>query len=208
MNRKAAGLIVAGVFAVGLLWRWRRWPCPAWLVPLLENPYFNFIAGAEMLLERAAVAPGMAVLDAGCGPGRLTVPAARRVGQAGRVTALDVQPAMLAMLRRKLAAEQVANVEMIEGGLGEGHLPAAAFDRAFLVTVLGELPDRLAALREIFTALRPGGILSITEALPDPHYQPIGQVRRLGEAAGFEPAYRWNGLVSFTLNLRKPEAGS
>jgi len=40
-----------------------------------------------------------------------------------------------------------------------------------LVTVLGEVPDREAALREIFDALKPGGILSVTEIIFDPHFQ-------------------------------------
>ena len=56
------------------------------------------------------------------------------------------------------------------------------FDRALLVTVLGEIPDRDAALRAIFDALKPGGILSITEILRDPHYQRRTTVLRL--AAG------------------------
>ena len=63
-------------------------------------------------------------------------------------------------------AANVANVRFVQAGLGEGKLPEAAFDRELLCTVLGEILDREAALAEIFKALKPGGILSVTEVLP------------------------------------------
>jgi ubiquinone/menaquinone biosynthesis C-methylase UbiE len=199
-------IVVALVLAVGWRWRRERWPCPSWLVPLLENPYVQAVAGAPLLLERAGVARGMRVLDAGCGPGRLTLPAAERVGPEGRVLAVDVQPRMLEQLERRLAARGVRNVDLLLAGLGDGRLPAGSFDVAFLVTVLGEIRDAPAALREIHRALRPGGVLSVTEVLPDPHYQPLARVRSLAAAAGFAEARYFGGAVSFTLNLAKPAA--
>lgn len=197
---------VGAIVAVGLVWRYAYF-CPSWLVPLLENPYVDAVAGAPLLLRRAGVGPGLRVLDAGCGPGRLTIPAAERVGPGGRVTALDLQPAMLAKLARRLAERGIDNVTPLRAGLGEGALPAGEFDVAFLVTVLGEVPDKLAALREIHGALRDGGVLSITEVLPDPHYQRIGRVRELARAAGFAGEDElFPGLVSYTLNVRKAAA--
>jgi ubiquinone/menaquinone biosynthesis C-methylase UbiE len=194
------------IVAIGLLWRYAYF-CPSWLVPLLENPYVDAVAGAALLLERAGVRPGMRVLDAGCGPGRLTIPAAERVGPAGRVVALDLQPAMLATLARRLAERGIATVTPLQAGPGAGALPAGEFDVALLVTVLGEVPDKLAALREIHGALRPGGVLSITEVLPDPHYQPIRRVQELARAAGFRgDGELFSGLVSYTLNVRKDAA--
>lgn len=199
-------VVLVLIVALGLTWRWAGWPCPAWLVPLLENPYFDAVAGAATVLERAGVRPGMRVLDAGCGPGRVTLPAAVRVGPAGAVVAVDVQPAMLARLRERLATQRLTNVEVVEAGLGEGKLPESAFDVALLITVLGEIPDKAAALREIHRALRPGGVLSITEVLPDPHYQRVTRVRELAASAGFHEAGIVRGRVSYTLNLGKPGA--
>lgn len=196
------GSVLLLVLVIGLAWRYSYF-CPSWLVPLLENPYFEAVAGAATLLERADVRPGMRVLDAGCGPGRLTLPMATRVGASGRVVALDIQPKMLEKLERRLRDGEVPNVECLLAGLGEGALPPQEFDRAFLVTVLGEVPDKAAALRDIYRSLRPGGVLSITEVLPDPHYQPIARLRALAEATDFHEAERWNGWVSYTLNLVK-----
>jgi ubiquinone/menaquinone biosynthesis C-methylase UbiE len=82
-------------------------------------------------------------------------------------------------------------------------LGEALFDRAFLVTVLGEIPDRQAALGEIHRALKPGGVLSVTEVLPDPHYQLAGTVRRLAEAVGFSPGPTWSQGIAFTAHFRR-----
>jgi len=197
----AVALLLGGLVAICLVWRYAALPCPWWMVPLLENPYFQVVAGAELLMDRAGIGPGMTVLDAGCGPGRLTVPIAKRVGEAGRVVALDRQPRMLRRLQRRLAEHGLASVETILGGLGEGRLPADRFDVALLVTVLGEIPDRAAALCEIRASLRAGGVLSVTEVLPDPHYQTLARVRALAAEAGLTEQRLFEGRTGYTLNL-------
>ena len=197
----AVALLLGGLVVICLVWRYAALPCPWWMVPLLENPYFQLVAGAELLMDRAGIGPGMAVLDAGCGPGRLTVPIAKRVGEAGRVVALDRQPRMLRRLQRRLAEHGLASVETILGGLGEGRLPADRFDVALLVTVLGEIPDRAAALCEIRASLRAGGVLSVTEVLPDPHYQTLARVRALAAEAGLTEQRLFEGRTGYTLNL-------
>ncbi|MEJ2746894.1 MAG: methyltransferase domain-containing protein [Anaerolineae bacterium] len=179
-------------------------PCPAWLSILLENPYMNSVAGAEKILDRIALQPGMKVLDVGCGPGRLTIPAAKRVGPTGSVVALDIQPEMLNRLRQRITDQNLTNIQTIQAGAGDGAVPHDTFDRALLVTVLGEIPDRQAALTEILDALKPGGILSITEALPDPHYQSRTQLRKLTQEVGYEEQSCTGNWVAFTINFVKP----
>jgi ubiquinone/menaquinone biosynthesis C-methylase UbiE len=203
-----AVIVLAALVGIGWVWRRARWPCPAWLVPLLENPYVEAVAGASTLLERAGVEPGMSVVDAGCGPGRVTLPLSARVGPRGRVVALDLQADMIEKLRSRVQSAGITNVELVQAGLGEGRLSARGFDVALLVTVLGEIPKPLPALREILQALRPGGVLSITEVLPDPHYQPVSRVRALAAELGLLEVQMFPGWVSYTINLRKPAAGS
>lgn len=190
--------------AIALLWRWRGLACPARHAWLLENPYMRAVAGSELILARARVEPGMSVLDVGCGVGRIALPAARRVGAEGFVVGLDIQPAMLAKLRVRKEKAGIQNVFPILVGAGGGAIASNCFDRALLVTVLGEIGDKTSALAEIFQALKPGGVLSVTEVIPDPHYQRRRTVSSLCEAAGFEPAGSFGGALAFTIDFIKP----
>jgi ubiquinone/menaquinone biosynthesis C-methylase UbiE len=153
----------------------------------------------------------MKVLDAGCGPGRLTVPLAKAVGPGGGVVALDGQPAMLDQLEGRLRAEGVKNVRPLLGELGEGTLLGegapvggeGGFDRAVLAMVLGEARDRAGALRELRGALRPGGVLSVTEIFGDPHHLGASTVLKEAQAAGFRLVGRFGSFPAYTLNFEK-----
>jgi SAM-dependent methyltransferase len=217
VRRQRAGVIAATVglgAAAAAAWWWsaRRGgrPCPSWMSWVLDNPYMNSVAGTAAVLDALDLAPDMRVLDAGCGPGRLTIPAAERVGPTGEVVALDVQEGMLARLRTAVAARGLRNVTPVRGTLDSTALAAGMlggpFDRAFLVTVLGEVADRAAAMRALHAALRPGGLLAVTEALPDPDYQGRRTVRQLTEAAGFELVRARGSWLAFTMVFRRPRA--
>lgn len=196
------GLAVAGF----VVQRHRPIPLPPFLSFVLENPITDRFVGSDALLDRLHLAPGMSVLDAGCGPGRLTVPAAKSVGEGGGVVALDSQRAMLRKLEERISSEGLTNVRVVEAGLGEGALKEGAFDRVILAMVLGEVRDRAAALRGIHFALKSGGVLSITEALGDPDYHRPATVRREAEKEGFVLVEKYGGFPSYTLNFEKPSA--
>jgi ubiquinone/menaquinone biosynthesis C-methylase UbiE len=144
------------------------------------------------------------VLDAGCGPGRLTLPLADAVGPDGEVLALDIQDEMLARVRAKVEAADLRNVDYLQAALGEGKLPQGHFDRIVLVTVLGEIPDQTAALRELYGALKPGGILSITEVIFDPHFQCREAVLTVAQSAGFVEKGFFGKKLAYTMHFEKP----
>jgi ubiquinone/menaquinone biosynthesis C-methylase UbiE len=196
-----AGLAMAAF----LRQRRRPIPHPPRLTFLFENPVVGAFVGPGRLIERLELAaPGMRVLDAGCGPGRLTVPLAKAVGPGGEVVALDGQRGMLEKLAKRLEAEGVTNVRPLRAGLGEGALRERGFDRIVLAMVLGEVRDRGAAVRELYAALKPGGILSVTEIFGDPDHRRPATVRCEVEAAGFRLARRFGGFPAYTLNFEKP----
>jgi ubiquinone/menaquinone biosynthesis C-methylase UbiE len=200
----ALGLAAGLVVIAWLVWRMAGWPCPSRLAWLLDNPFTrDYYAKVVSLLGPAE---GLAVLDAGCGPGRLTAPIAQAVGPRGRVFAVDIQEPMILRAKRRVAEAGLTNVEFLCAALGAGALPEEEFDRALMVTVLGEIPDRPAALREVYRSLRPGGSLSVTEVLPDPHYISFGRLQRLAVPVGFQVASRQGTWLAYTASLVRPRA--
>ena len=199
-------LICFIVIIICIVRRKKPFPYPSYLSFFLENPYMKSVAGSALLIKRMDLQPGMRVLDVGCGPGRLTIPMAKQVGQTGEVFALDIQANMLKKLKKRIESNQLKNVKTILGGAGQGQLKKTNyFDRAILVTVLGEIPDKRKALEEIFSALKPNGILSITEVLPDPDYQRKKTVIKMTDSIGFVLKSKYSKLLSYTMNFIKPE---
>jgi SAM-dependent methyltransferase len=201
-------LIVLGIIIM-ILWRFasRRHaiPCPVWMSGLLDTPFSKGISSrTQKTIRHLGLRPGMNVLDAGCGPGRLTLPIAETVGPQGEVTAIDIQEGMLSQAQDRVRNANLTNIRFLRAGLGEGRLERNHFDRAVMVTVLGEIPDREAALLELSEALRPGGILLVEETIRDPHFQTHGTVTRLAGAAGFIEKEFSGNRFSYILNLEKP----
>jgi ubiquinone/menaquinone biosynthesis C-methylase UbiE len=180
-------------------------PCPTWLGWLVEldNPFFKTNSARE-IVQHLDLQPGMTVLDLGCGPGRLTIPIAQQIGAQGKVVAIDIQPGMLRRAQEKAQAANLDNIRFLQSGAGEGRLGRSQYDRALLVTVLGEIPDQEAALKEILDALKPGGILSVTEVIADPHFQSRGRVLQLANTVGFREKEFFGNRITFTMNLEKP----
>ena len=200
-----AAFLVLGVAMLSwrTLSRMRALPCPPWLMWLLENPFARRRTYTPVL-ERLALSPGLHVLDVGCGYGRLSIPIARLVLPGAQVVGVDIQEGMLRMARERAQKSGLANLTFRRAGAGEGLLGPGRYDRALMVTVLGEIPRQAEALHEVLSALKPGGFLSITEFLPDPHYQPVGKVRRLAYAAGFRELAYFGSALGYTLNLERP----
>jgi len=201
-------LIVAALL-VGLVWRLashrQELPCPVWLrwFVELDNP-FTETNRASIIVGYLDLQPGMKVLDAGCGPGRLTIPVAEKIGPQGEVTAVDIQAGMLQRAQEKARAANLANIQFLQAGLEEGKLGNNQYHRALLVTVLGEIPNQEAAMKEIFEALKPGGILSVTEIIFDPHFQRREMVLRLASQVGFREKEFFGKSLAYTLHVEKP----
>jgi SAM-dependent methyltransferase len=94
-------------------------------------------AVGEACVERAAVEPGMEVLDVACGTGNATIPAARA---GARVTGLDFSPDLLAIARER-AADALVEVEWVEGDAQAMPFGDASFDR--VISTFGHMfaPD-------------------------------------------------------------------
>jgi ubiquinone/menaquinone biosynthesis C-methylase UbiE len=207
-NLSIISSIVILIVVLTLVWRFisnrRSYPCPSWLSWMVEmdNP-FTKTNRASVIIDLLGLQPGMKVLDAGCGPGRLAIPAAKAIGSQGELTALDIQAGMLARVQEKARTAGLSNIRLMQVELGKGELEMAYYDRAMLVTVLGEIPEQEAALQEIYQALKPGGILSVTEVIFDPHFQSRESVQRVAGRVGFREAGFFGKRLAYTMHFEK-----
>jgi ubiquinone/menaquinone biosynthesis C-methylase UbiE len=212
---KALGLLLAIVAGVILFWLFplklisrlvhrfgKAAPCPNSLSWLVDNPIRR--RHLEPILDRVGIQPGERVLELGPGPGMFTLEAARRAGPEGRLIAVDIQPEMIGQVEARVREAGLTNVETHVASAYDTPLENDGVDRAFLVTVLPEIPDQARALAELRRVLRPGGVLSITEEFYDPDYPlPAETIRRV-TAAGFAIDRRFGNWWIYTVNFKKP----
>ncbi len=117
-------------------------PCPYAHAWVLDLPFRAWRAGPSRILGDFGLRPGDRVLEIGPGTGYYTAEAVRRVGQDGRLVCLDIQIDMLKELKRRLRKATVSLAGLIQGDACRLPLRSNWFDHVFLVTVLGELPNR------------------------------------------------------------------
>ncbi len=183
----------------------RGGPIPASQAGVLLHPLRRRIHPPEEMLAWFGVDTGQTVLELGPGPGYFTIEAARRVGEGGRILCVDVQRDMLTALQRRLREHGAARAHPVLGDATRLPLADRSVDRAYLVTVLGEVPDRPAALAELRRVLRPGGLLAFAETFTDPDYVLRETLRDLCRATGFEVDGERSLLLGYMMRFRKPE---
>jgi ubiquinone/menaquinone biosynthesis C-methylase UbiE len=171
---------------------------------ILELPLRRLLITPSQLADRLHLKQDSRVLEVGCGSGVFSVEVARRVPN-GHLELFDLQAEMLERARRKIEAAGLAKVVgYTQGDARQLAFPRDSFDVAFLVAVLGEVPEPHECLRALNRVLRPGGLLSITEHLPDPDFSSLSTLRALVEREGFALAERFGPPWSYTANFRRP----
>lgn len=131
---------------------------------------------ATRMIALAQLAPKQRVLDVGTGTGLVALNAARFVGTGGAVIGIDLSDGMLAKAAEKAASFGLKNCSFQKMDAEALDIEDQSIDAVLSLFALLHLPDPLAALREMFRTLRPGGRL----------------VLAVGSGA---PLWSWNGLV-------------
>lgn len=139
--------------------------CPWWIGYLLASPLRRLLENPEQVLDSYA-APGMTVLEPGPGMGFFTLPLARMVGASGRVVAVDIQPRMLARLKKRV--EKAGLLDRVEirlatpDSMGIADL-AGKIDFALAYAVVHEMPSAGSFFGQIAPALKPGARVLFAE---------------------------------------------
>jgi predicted methyltransferase len=119
---------------------------------------------AEAVIAFAGVTPGMSVADIGAGEGYYTARLSRAVGPSGRVLAEDIVSATRDRLALRVNRESLDNVSVRLGLPQDPKLPAASFDRIFLVHVYHEVDRPYEFLWNLRQGLKPGGLIVVVDA--------------------------------------------
>jgi 2-polyprenyl-3-methyl-5-hydroxy-6-metoxy-1,4-benzoquinol methylase len=184
--------------------------CPWWIGWLLLSPLRRWLEHPERLLA-PHIRAGMTVLEPGCGMGYFSLPLARMVGPAGRVLCVDLQPRMLAGLRRRAAKAGLSGrIEAIDGTLDEPALDGrrGTVDVAVAIHMVHEVPDVPAFLGRLAELLRPGGRLLIIEPKGHVSAEAFAGTVRSGLAAGLVERGRPLGPEARAVLLERPAGGA
>jgi ubiquinone/menaquinone biosynthesis C-methylase UbiE len=122
------------------------------------------VGEAEAVIAFAGVTAGMSVADIGAGEGYYTVRLSRAVGPRGRVLAQDIVPSTRDQLALRVNRENLANVFVRLGLPEDPRLPAAGFDRIFLVHMYHEVERPYEFLWHLRQGLKPGGLVVVVDA--------------------------------------------
>lgn len=124
----------------------------------------------EQVLHKAGLAPGMRVLDVGCGAGDVSFLAAKFVGPKGAVIGVDKAPEAIGYAQQRAQQAGLDNVRFVAADLTEFQLDGEPVDALIGRLVLMYFPDPAAVLRRLLTFVRPGGIVAFQELdlLPSP----------------------------------------
>lgn len=156
--------------------------CPSFLSFFLDNRLRKLLFNTDRILG-PYVRKGMTVADIGCGPGFFTIPLAEMVGPVGRVTAVDLQQAMLDQVRRKAAKAGFEGRILLHKCVADSLGLHEPLDFALCFWMMHEVPSPEHLFREIHGLLKPGGLLLLTE--------PFAHVRRK----------RFNATVAYAIKV-------
>jgi len=199
---KKVGLGAAGAVLGVSVW-WRRHPsaCPYSQRFWVEAPHP--LITRTRLLQALAPQPGERALEVGPGTGYYTLGVAQRLQPGGTLDIFDLQQEMLDHTMRRAQERGIANITPARGDARELPYPGATFDAAFLVTVLGEIPDQDRALAELARVLKPRGRLVVGELFGDPHMVRLSALEERASRAGLRLEQRIGPRLGYFARLRR-----
>ncbi len=197
MNKATGAVGAAAVVVAGAALWWRAHPsaCPYGQRFWVEAPH-PFIT-RERLREALDPRPGATILEVGPGTGYYTLSVAEWIKPGGELHLFDLQQAMLDHTMRRARAAGIDNLVPRQGDARKLPYDDGSFDAAYLVAVLGEVPDPATALRELRRVLKPTGRLVVGELFGDPHVVSVPALERLARTAGLTFTHRVGPRIGY-----------
>jgi ubiquinone/menaquinone biosynthesis C-methylase UbiE len=196
--RKTTLALGSAAVAVGgaALW-WRRNPsaCPYGQRFWIEAPH-PFITRPR-LREILEPRPGERILEVGPGTGYYALPVASWLAPDGSLAIFDIQQEMLDHTLRRAAEHGISNINPGRGDARDLPYADDTFDAAYLVTVLGEVPDQVKALAELARVVKPSGRVVVGELMGDPHVVTLGKLTERAAEAGLRFERRVGPAVGY-----------
>src|ERR1700747_2462159 len=149
----------------------------------------------DRVMDILGIGPGKNVADIGAGSGWVTVRAARRVTDSGKVYAVDINPEAIRYIDQRLQKEQLHNVVTILGKEDDPLLPAGQVEAVLLLKTYHEVAKPVALLRNLRTALRSGAKVGIIDRNGNGENHGVQRNTGLQEAA--EAGYALAGSYAF-----------
>lgn len=207
-RRPAAAVLSAGAAVLAAALWWRRHPsaCPYGQRFWVQSPHP--LITRRRLHEILAPRPGERLLEVGPGTGYYSLQVAEWVVPGGRLDILDLQQEMLDHTLRRASAQGLSNLAATQGDAHQMPYQDASFDAAYLVCVLGEIPDQQVALAELARVLKPGGRLVVGELLGDPHWVSPKRLRARAAAAGLVYERRLGTSLGYFARLNRTQGAS
>ena len=147
----------------------------------LERPEREQEEEPGRMLEALKLKAGDVVCDLGAGSGYLSFRMSKLVGPTGKVLAVDIQPEMLAIMRRRIREKKITNVELIRGTEQDPKLPEGKVDLILMVDVYHEFSHPWEMTAAMVKALKPGGRLAFVEYRKEDPEVPIKLVHKMTE---------------------------
>jgi len=192
-------LLAAAVGGAALWWRKNPSACPYGQRFWVQAPH-PIISRARLRLLLAPQA-GERILEIGPGTGYYTLDLAEWVGPEGTIEIFDLQLEFLDHVTGRAAERGLRNVVPTQGDATALPYEDGSIDAVALTAVLGEIPDTLAALREIRRVLRPGGRLIVGELFGDPHFTTQAALKRRAVEAGLAWEAHSGGQLGYFARL-------
>jgi len=148
-------------------------------IPWLDRPEREDEEHPTKVVDALDLKGGEVVADLGAGSGYFTFKLSPKVGEKGKVLAVDIQDEMIAELKKRAEKNNVTNVVTIQCTESDPKLPEAGVDIVLMVDVYHEIAFPYEVMSAIRKALKPGGRMVFVEYRKEDPKVPIKEIHKM-----------------------------